>query len=360
MRWDNVFVAGTGSYLPSTVETVDDAVAAGRYKDQDRDVRGFRAVRVAAQDEPGPVLAARAGRVALGRSGLDATDIALVLHAYWGHQGKDAWSPASYVERYAVNSGAPAYEIRQGCNGGLSALELAASYIAARPDAPAALITTGDAFHLPFLDRWRTDEQMVYGDGGGALVLSAHGGLARVLATASVGDGELEKLERGQGPWSRAPFEDGTRLDLGARKREHLLSGDEEFSFEDVLARLRKGSSAAVAKALTDSGTELPDVRWCVHTTFPEPIAQNAVYGPLGFSRDATSYDWSLDYGQLGAGDQIIGLDHLLELGLPEVGDRLLAYGVGAGNVWTVAILEFTEDWPRYRERYAQTPSPTV
>ncbi len=351
MRWDNVYIAGTGSYLPGTVETAEQAVAAGRYKESDREVRGFRAVRIAAEDEPGPVLAARAGRQAVSRSGVDAGDVALLLHAYWGHQGKDAWSPASFVERHTVNSGAPAYEIRQGCNGGLSAFELAASYVAARPDASAALVTTGDAFHLPYLDRWRTDEQMVYGDGGGALLLSSNGGFARLLSTASVGDGELEKLERGRGPWTHAPFEDGKRLDLGARKREHLIEGNEEFSFEEILGRFQKGSAAAVSKALTDAGVELPAIKWCVHTTFPKPIAQNAVYGPLGFARDATSYDWSLDFGQLGAGDQIIGLDHLLDVGEPRVGDRLMAYGTGAGNVWTVAVLEFTPEWPAYRER---------
>lgn len=345
MRWENLYVAGTGSALPSRIETAQDAVAAGRYTDRARAVSGYRAVRVAVEDEPGPVLAARAGRQALERSGLRPEDVGLVLHAYSGHQGRDVWSPASYVEHEVLGGGgAPAYEVRQGCNGGLSALELAASHLTARPGSKAALITSGDAFHLPYLDRWNTDEQMVYGDGGGAAVLSTGGGIARILATASVSDSSLEIMDRGLGPWTRAPFEGGRAVDLRARKRDYFEAAENDFAFEEVLARLQKGSSAAVDEALSDAGRDLASVRWCVHTTFPEPIAQSAVRGPLGFTREATPYDWLLEHGQLGAGDQLVGLHHLVETGAPEPGDLLLAYGVGAGHVWTVAVLEFTPE----------------
>ncbi|MCC3653760.1 MULTISPECIES: ketoacyl-ACP synthase III family protein [Streptomyces] len=344
MRWQEIYIAGLGSRFPDRVETAEEAIAAGRYTARDRDTSGFRAVRVADDGEPGPVLAARAGRLALERSGLRGEEISLVLHAYAAHQGRDIWSPASYVEMAVLSSGAPAYEIRQGCNGGLSALELAASHLTARPDARAALITTGDAFHLPYLDRWNTDDQMVYGDAGAALVLSTRPGPLRLLATASVGDSSLEILDRGPGPWTRAPLEGGAPVDLAARKRDYFDAEENEFAFEEVLARLRKGSEQAVGRALADAGTELSAIRWCVHTTFPGPVAQSAVYGPLGFSREATTYDWALEHGQLGAGDQIAGLDHLVRSGSPRPGDLVLLYGVGAGHVWTVAVLEFTAE----------------
>jgi 3-oxoacyl-[acyl-carrier-protein] synthase-3 len=31
MRWNDLYIAGVGTYLPEQVETVDDAIAAGRY-----------------------------------------------------------------------------------------------------------------------------------------------------------------------------------------------------------------------------------------------------------------------------------------------------------------------------------------
>jgi hypothetical protein len=251
VRWENLYVAGTGSALPSRIETAQDAVAAGRYTDRARAVSGYRAVRVAAEDEPGPVLAARAGRQALERSGLRPEDVGLVLHAYSGHQGRDVWSPASYVEHEVLGGGgAPAYEVRQGCNGGLSALELAASHLTARPGSKAALITSGDAFHLPYLDRWNTDEQMVYGDGGGAAVLSTGGGIARILATASVSDSSLEIMDRGLGPWTRAPFEGGpagrpagpqTGLLRGRRERLRVRGGPRATA-EGFLGGRRRGA----------------------------------------------------------------------------------------------------------------------
>lgn len=345
MRWNNLYVAGLGARFPERVETAAAAVADGRYTDAARTASGYRAVRVAAPDETGPVLAAAAARQAVARSGLDADAFGLTLHASVGHQGLDFWTPASYVQNESVGGRGTAVEVRQGCNGGLAALELAASHLAARPDERAALVTAGDAFKPPYLDRWTADDQVVYGDGGAALVLSSDGGFARLRATVSLGDPTLEPMERGTGGWTAAPFPESKPVDLAARKREFLAEHEERY--DEAIGKIAGNATEVLRRALEEAGVTQSDLTFFLHQNLPESIAGLAVYGLLGVDRASTVHDWGMDRGQMGAADELAGLHRLVESGRPRPGDLVAVMGVGAGYVWTVAVLEFL-DPPRW------------
>ncbi|MBW1602504.1 ketoacyl-ACP synthase III family protein [Streptomyces sp. JJ66] len=341
MRWNNLYVAGLGACYPDTVETPADAIAAGRYTEAARAVAGYREVRTAGPGQPGPVLAAVAARQAAERAGVTGEDVDLVLHAYVGHQGLDFWTPASFVQNESVGGTGIAVEVRQGCNGGLAALELAASHLSARPGASAALVTAGDTFRLPYVDRWSAGDQVVYGDGAAALVLSRQGGFARLLATVSVADPTLEPMERGTGGWADTPFPDGKPIDLGARKREFLAA--DEDGYDEVIEKITRNAVTVLDRALAESGTDKAGLAHFVHQNLPETIAGFSVYGLLGMDRATTVYDWGLTRGQMGAADELAGLNQLVEAGRPQPGDRVAVMGVGAGYVWTVAVLEFLD-----------------
>ena len=179
MRWNDLYIAGVGTYLPEQVETVDEAIAAGRYTEEKKAMNGYRELRVAAPGETGPVMAAIAGREAVERSGRQPLDFGLTVHASLSHQGLDLWTPASYVQaqhdrrqRTGVRGQAGLQRFHgRGRPGGL---------VRGRAQGPAAaLVTAGDAFHLPYIDRWSSEEQNVNGDGAGAFVLSNRSGFAR-------------------------------------------------------------------------------------------------------------------------------------------------------------------------------------
>lgn len=338
MRWDNLYVAGLGAYLPEQVYTAEQAVANGVYGAGECEVNGYRAVRVAADGETGPVMAAAAGRVAVARSGLAADDFGLVVHASVGHQGQDVWTPAHFVQNEAVGGHGAAFEVRQGSNSGLAAAEVAASWVAARPDAKAALVTTGDAFKLPYWDRWTADEQVVYGDGAGAMVLSSQGGFARVRSTASRADSFLEPLYRGSDAWTDAPFHNGKPVDLAGRKRDWLSR--HVSAYEETIARINENFGAVLQEALQDADTDLAGTQWFVHANMSKTIVEWGFHGALGLDPDTTVYDWGLDYAHMGGGDQIIGLNRLFETGRPKPGDLIVTAGAGIGFMWTVAVLE--------------------
>ncbi len=341
MRWENVYVAGLGAYLPREAVKADDAVAAGLYDAGEHEANGIREVRIAGEGEAPAEMAAAAGRQAVQRSGHAPEDFGLVLHACCAHQGQDFWTPASFVQREAGAGTGAAIEIRQGSNGGPAALELAASWITSRPDTPAALITTGDSFKLPYFNRWTTDDQQIYGDGAGAVVLSTTGGFAKLRSTASVGDPSLEPIYRGGDAWTDAPFYDGKPGDMRARKHAYLMQNPN--GYEEAIERIGRNFGGVLHRALTDADTTLPDTQWFVHANVGQTVADWGFYGQLGLDPKQTTYEWGKDYGHMGAGDQLIGLNHLIETGRPKPGDLIVTVGAGIGFMWTVAVLEVVD-----------------
>lgn len=348
MRWDNLYIAGLGAYLPEKIETAEEAIADGRYTEAAHNMNGYKAVRVAADHETGPIIAAIAGNQAIERSGHSKDEFGLLLHTYIGHQGLDLWTPASYIQSKTIGGSAPAFEVKQGCNGALAAFEVAASYVAARPDVTAALVTSGDVFRMPYVNRWTSDDQTVEGDGAGAIVLSSRGGFAKVRATYSFGDSSLEPMGRGGSEdWTNAPFHDGQPAYMGVRKRDFLM--DEDDGYEGVIAKISGNAQHTMEQALKEADTDLASLKFFVHQHIAESIATFAIHNLFGVDRAKTTFDWGQHLGMVGTADLWLGLNEIVLRRNPQPGDLALMMGVGAGYVWSVAIVEFLET-PQWTE----------
>jgi 3-oxoacyl-[acyl-carrier-protein] synthase-3 len=342
VRWNDIYVAGVATYLPEEELTAQQAVAEGLYDATAAETNGIRAVRVARDDEPGVVMAARAGQRALERSGHRPSDVDLLLHAYVAHQGLDMFTPASYIQaETGCVDAIGAVEVRQGSNGAFAGIELAAAHLAARPSAQAALVTAGDAFRMPYIDRWKSDDQTVFGDGACATVLSKRGGFARLVSTASMTEPSLEPLYRGSDPWTTAPFSDGRTVNLTERKDDWLNRNED--AYDDAIKLVGERFSAVLGQALADADMTLDDAEWVLHATLIRPLVEWGFHKLLDLDPAKTTYDWGLDYGHMGTCDQLAGLDHLVESGRPKPGDRLVTWAAGVGFMWTVAVLEFVE-----------------
>ncbi|MEV8594601.1 ketoacyl-ACP synthase III family protein [Streptomyces sp. NPDC052012] len=344
MRWDNIYLAGTGSYLPEQVQTAEQAVAEGLADAEEVAAHGIRAVRVATPEETGPVMAAHAGRRAVERSGLAAEDFGLLIHSYVLHQGQELWTPASFVQRETIGGTAPAVEVLQNSSGGLFSLEMAASHLAARPQPGAVLITTGDQHRLPYFDRWNSDDALAHGDGAGAVVLSNQGGFARLVATVSYGDPSLEPFLRGTTGWTPAPFAEGRPIDLRSRIRDFMTQS--ETNLDIMGEKIGSMSVRVLEDALKEAGTDLGSARFFVHPNINQATVEFAYHDALGVDPATTTYEWARDLGHMGAGDHLISLDHVVAERGPRKGDLLIAMGATAGFVWTVAVLEFLVDLP--------------
>ncbi|MGC4952163.1 ketoacyl-ACP synthase III family protein [Actinomadura citrea] len=339
MRCDGLFLAGLAHRLPEAVE-VDGAVDGGRYDAGDRKADAYASVAVATDEAP-PEMAAAAARLALDRSGLPPSGVALLLHASAWFQGVDYWPAASYVHREVLGDDgrrAPALDVQQMCAGALGALELAASYLAADASRASALVTTADRFTDPGFDRWRGDVRgIVYGDGAAAAVL-AREGFARLLAVSTVVDTALEGMYRGDEPFAAAP---GRRVDVRARRAAFAAHARQLVG--SLAERTTAGLSEAVGRTLDEAGLKLADVSRFAFPNVGLHVLRTRYAEPLGLDVERTTWDWGRRTGHVGAADQLTGLTHLVETGRVGPGDRVLLVGIGAGFAWTCAAVEISE-----------------
>jgi 3-oxoacyl-[acyl-carrier-protein] synthase-3 len=247
------------------------------------------------------------------------------------------------VLRTAVGPSNPtlAVEVRQGANGGLAALELGAAYLAAGTDRPAVLVTAADRFCLPGYDRWLTDPGTPRADGASALVLDRRGGFARLVATVSRAEPELEGMARGDDPFGVAPLvtRRPVRLDI---PRDAFIA---RMGEGNVTRLLKAGYGAVLEQALEESGSALREIDWFVLPNLGRRLLDEH-YVPLGIDLDRSTWPWGRRVGQMGPADQFAGLEHLLRSGRLRPGQRILLMGMGAGVVWSCACLEVLSTEP--------------
>lgn len=338
MKWDNLYIAGLGAYLPPTASAAD-AAASGAFDRQEYQDYQIRAVTVAPDGMPAVDMAVAAASRAVRRSGHRSDDFGLVLHASMYHQGQDMWTPAHYIQREVLGGNAPALDISPGANGGLAATELAASHLMSRPERRAALVTCADAFRGPGFDRWRSDNNGVFGDGAAALVLSRTGGPLRLRSTVTVSTPELEPIFRGYDGWTDAPFSRPGAVDLRGRKLAWLAK---EPNPAAVMGGLAERLHTVVGQALRDAGTTLGEIGHLLHANFGTPFAESQFHKPLGIEAGRTLHDWGLDVGHVGGADQLLGLHQLMESGRGHRGDLVLLVGAAMGFSWSAAVVEVT------------------
>ncbi|MFJ9815465.1 ketoacyl-ACP synthase III family protein [Streptomyces sp. NPDC101151] len=330
---NDLFIASAASWLPD-LRPLSDVVAQGLVDEEHRNL-GYESIAVA-EGISGPEMAVRAGRLALERGGIDRAEVGLVLHSFCGYQGHEMWPAASYVANETVGPAAPAFEIQQRCAAGLGSLCLAAAQITAG-FTDAALLTTGDNFAPPWVDRWNAQLNLIFADGGSALLLSRRPGFARVVAARMGADNSLERWNRGLEPFGSAP---GREQPLRLRERglQHAATPEASGSWDRYSAALSDTS----ARVLAEAGVSVEDIaRVVVPLIHRGEAPENYEY--LGFTEKQSTWDLGRRVGHIGAGDQFLGLEHLVKQRSVGPGDLVLMVAAGAGFSFSAAVVEILE-----------------
>ncbi|MEV4158303.1 ketoacyl-ACP synthase III family protein [Nocardia salmonicida] len=338
MRVDGVFFAGVGS---ADVECVllSEAVESGWLDAEVAERSGLVSVTVAG-GVPAPDLAVAAGRRALAGSGVDVVDIAGVFHTNVHPQGPDGWSAQHYVNRNTVNRPVTSVEIRNGCIGFFSAVHLGACFLGADVGRSAVLVTAGDNFGTPAVDRWSASRLFVLADGGGAVVLSKRGGFARLVAIDSVSDPSLEYRHRGGERMFPPGITAGRMLNFDERleysRREGLAGGPVFTDFGAVLID-------AVERVLKDAGVGLDDIARVVHDGFTQEGLHAIFLDPLGIDEERGIWEYTRTVGHAGPVDQIRGLEYLWRSGAVGIGDHVLLVSDAPGMEAACAVIEIID-----------------
>jgi 3-oxoacyl-[acyl-carrier-protein] synthase III len=302
MRTPGIYLRSIGVHVPPLVSV--DAPVAARSRPPDG-ARIFRLGSAAVTGEiPVPGLALGATRQAFDRSaGLAPTDLDLLVYTDVQHQRPDGWHPQYYLQ--LTRGDMLAIELRHGCCGLFSAVELAASYLRAEPRRRAALLVGADNHGTPLIDGWRRFAVSGMGDGGCALLLTTDNGFAEMLAVNVAMTRDAE------------PDRNGTGGLIGVTK---------------ILMDL-------VDRTLEEAGITMSDVARVAFPRSRRDDLEKAVLAWLGLSAADATWEYGTGIGHLGVSDQFVALEHLLATGALSAGDHVLLIGLGPDITVSCAAL---------------------
>jgi 3-oxoacyl-[acyl-carrier-protein] synthase-3 len=171
-------------------------------------------------------------------------DISFVCYTNIHRQGNNIfWSPASYIQnRYGLNNAIP-FNLSQGCNSELLAIDLMRAQLCVSEDPDATvLILSADRFSITKFDRYASDYGIFYGDSASAVLIGKKPGLAKILNIHSVSAPQLEGLHRSS--YCNETSETLSQFyDVRCAKRKFLEDNGKDFLMDitrDSLTALRK------------------------------------------------------------------------------------------------------------------------
>ncbi|KNB52168.1 ketoacyl-ACP synthase III family protein [Streptomyces caatingaensis] len=341
MKTGSIHLAGIGSYLPPTVP-VAHAVRDGLIDAEAAEASGITSVTVetalSATD-----MAVRAAEVAVRRSGHRPEDFAALLHSGAHYQGPDSWSAPHHVLDRTLGRPVTALEVRQGCLAMLTSLRLAAALLTAEDAGDAVLVTGGDNFSTPRVDRWRDSEHAMYADSGAALVVSRVRGFAEVLSVVSRSVPELESMHRYGEPLlppdrpAERPLYVGPRLRAWAGR-----PGAGPHDMIEAVTRYGELVAETAAQGLAEAGIDRDDLARVAHVGFHEDPLHSLLLDPVGIPAKLGTWEFMRTVGHASVSDPVLGLEHLWTTGQVTEGDHVLLLGATEGMEAGCAVVRIT------------------
>nr|AAK83178.1 AviN [Streptomyces viridochromogenes Tue57] len=341
MQIADLYIGALGVFVPPCV-SVEWAVERGLYPAEEAEAHELGGVAIAG-DVPPPEMALRAAQQAVKRWGGSPTEFDLLLYASTWHQGPDGWPPQAYLQRHLVGGDMLALEIRQGCNGVFSALELAVGYLQADPNRTSALIVAADNYGTPLIDRWRMGPGFI---GGDALPpwCCKRPGFARLCSVASKGLPEIESLHRGDEPLFPPSITRGRATDFSARIGQQFATRSPAFV---AMAEIQDHMMDVAERALAGAGIGMADVARVSFMNYHAKWSSSAEWRPGGCRCPGPRGNSAGRSATCGASDHLLSMEHIVRTGELAPGDHVLQLATAPGLVVSSAVLQVLEspDW---------------
>lgn len=332
MRVDGrIRIAGAHASVPEGRQPVAAALDRGFVTPAQVVASGVDSLPVAKAGATAESLALDAARAALAESKIPARDIALLTHS-WMAEGPLDWKLAPRLARLLGAGEAVAVGVRQMCNGGAMALQLAAGQLLLESRMDSALVLTSDALGADSVRRWQLGESGApLGDAATAVVLSKTRGSLSLRAISSRSCTEQEET-----------FPELNPILAGPSVAEFGASG--AFSGKLVF-RLRKRVREAVRDVCAEAGLEPKDPRL---TTVLLPrvdaaLAQMLTDRVLPLAQSAGVVHLVGETGHLFAGDLGANLVYLRDKGGLAPGEYALVINIGGGFTTTCLVVRGEE-----------------
>lgn len=320
-------IAGTGSYAPAKVLTNADLERMVATSDEwIRERTGIRERRIAACGEACSDLAVQAGKRALIAAGLAATDLDMILVATCtGDYPLPA--TACLVQHQLGATRAGACDLSAACCGFVYALSVADAYV---KNGMRHVLVVGSEVMSAITDWTDRNTCVLFGDGAGAVVVSASDGEREILSTHLRSDGALCELIMVPGGGSRTPPSEKVIIE---RQQYIKMKGNETFKVAvrtlEEIARM----------TLSANGLRVEDLDLYVPHQANVRILK-AVIERLGLPTEKVLLN--LDrYGNTSAASIPIALDEAVREGRIKDGSLVMLGAFGAGLTWASAVIRW-------------------
>ncbi|KIH77379.1 3-oxoacyl-[acyl-carrier-protein] synthase III [Geoalkalibacter ferrihydriticus] len=321
-------IVGTGCYAPEAVLTNRDIEKKVDTNDEWIVSRtGIRERRIAAEGECTSDLAAHAARRAMEMAGVSAQEIDLIVVGTI--TGDFPWpATACLVQEKIGAKRAFAFDVSAACSGFVYALDAAVKQIQCGGVKKALVI--GAEILSRIVDWEDRNTCVLFGDGAGAVVLSAEEGEHGVLSTHLHSDGSYWELLYQAGFGARHP---ASSQGLDQRLPFLKMQGNEVFK---VAVRML---TEVAHEALTHNGMECKDIDLFIPHQANRRILE-AVAKRLHL-RDEQVYINVDFYGNTSGASIPIALDEANRAGRIKPGDILLFDAFGGGFTWASALIRW-------------------
>lgn len=183
------YILSTGSYLPEKIVTNDDLAKVLDTSDEWITTRtGIKQRHIASESEPTSYMAAKAAERAISKAGISKSDIDAIIVATTTPD-KTFPSTAAIAQGILGIQNAPAFDIQAVCSGFVYALSIADNMI--RAGGYKNILVIGADKMSSIIDWKDRSTAVLFGDGAGAVILSATDEDRGIIAHEILADGSF-------------------------------------------------------------------------------------------------------------------------------------------------------------------------
>lgn len=321
-------ITGWGMAVPEKVLTNDDLARIVATSDEwIVSHTGIKQRHIAGERDTTLSLALRAAQEALLVAGIVPTQLNLVIVATVTPEHLFP-STASLLQDALGAASAGAFDLSAGCSGFIYALSMAADAI--RSGSAEHVLVVGAETLSRIVDWTDRNTCVLFGDGAGAVVVSASAEQCGVMASVLGSDGSGGELLIVPAGGSRRPLS----AEVIERREQFMrMNGREVYRFASTV--MPRATEAVLQKA----GWELNDLALVIPHQANDRIIAAAIKR-LGLPADRFVVNIAR-YGNTSSASIPIALCEAIAEGRVNAGDRLALVGFGAGLTWAALALEW-------------------
>lgn len=316
-------ILGTGKAVPEYVLTNDELSTMVETSDEWISTRTGIKRRHICKSETMTELCVNAAKEALTNANVTAKELDLIICATL--RGEYITPSQACVIQKEIGASCPAFDINAACSGLMYAFDVADGFFA-RGRVKKVLVVAVDT--LSNIIDWKDRNTCVlFGDGGGAVVLGEGDGLRSIEINAK-GDTDVLVCPHGE---NTSPF-----YEHGSQHPYLYMNGPEVYKFA-VVSMVR-----GIKKAIKDAGLKEEDIDWVIPHQANIRIIETAV-SKLNIPSDRFIRTIS-DYGNTSGGSCAIALADSVEKGKFKKGDNIVFCAFGAGLTTGSCVIRWDKD----------------